>query len=286
MTNTDDKINLLKDKQHVEFWHTSHSVGFLDSFINEGCKPMGKGEGGQKAGFYVFDSYNQAVRRVKTSTDAKYGRSEIAGLKIMPIENDEGLIVGLKVDKKDIKYPDWQFDYECSPKEMTELVYGHVNKGDEFKVKHEKNAKEDSPLFISVKGEQPWEKGSKIIKMSRKRPLSGGSDSGIIEFYSGGIDAQDAYILQQINDHLCKTNPDYLAEYNQRLQDSLSDNKSDALKYCGEKPLKPHKIIQFKANPNDGSLLEENVVYSAGDKQPEKPTLNIADIVASRKQNS
>ena len=72
-----------------QFFHASRDIKFLRSFLREGAKAIGKGVGGQKTGFYVYENKKNTLSHIQFLDRQK---------KILSSKG--GLIVGVKVEEK------------------------------------------------------------------------------------------------------------------------------------------------------------------------------------------
>ena len=188
-----------------EFFHASRDIKFLKSFLHEGAKAIGKGVGGQASGFYVYSNKKLAVEHFNFLKNKK-----------AISDHQEGILVAIKVDEKDLKYPDWQFDYEANPdvigllENFAPMVVNALKK-----IKGIKNAKKTKRFG---RFEIEFQKRGKIISKAIS-PI----DPEITDFTG---------IWQKTFDTLCQ-NPIFRHEYNALLATSTHTCK----KYTGKKPL-------------------------------------------------
>ncbi len=205
-----------------EFFHASRDIKFLKSFLHEGAKAIGKGVGGQASGFYVYNNKKLAIEHFSFLKNKGYIS-----------DNQEGILIGIKVDEKDFKYPDWQFDYEANPEiiglleNFAPLVVSALKK-----IKGIKNAKKTKRFGrFEIEMQQRGKLISKAISPA---------DPEITDFTG---------IWQKTFDLLCQ-NPIFKNEYNALLLSS----KHSCKKYTGKKPLSVSYLAYM--HPQTGKFKE------------------------------
>lgn len=217
---------------YKELFHTSSDTDFLKSFMNDGIKTIGKGEGGQADGFYVFENKDWALSHAVFKSHQKGDEREL--------KNNQGLIIGVKAPTKEFRYPLWQFDYERAP-DLATLMDKYWKEAcmvmaSDFKT---------GPLLLT--GGVPKESGvfHVIYNDGFNRDIS-------IKQNNGG---DDTYIFQHIFDKLCTTNEEFLKEYNHLLLNSPNTAK----KYTGKEKL---PISYISAVSVDGDTVKEETLYT------------------------
>ncbi len=225
----------------ITLWHTSRDVDVLKSFLDEGAKPTGKGLGGQKSGFYVWSKKRSAISHF---TDALY--EDVSG---------EGLIIGTKVKKSEIMYPNWQFDIELAAV-LNPLLFKYINQITKIKdlVYLENGEKRIIPQIATVTTTSKEECNLQCIKAN-------GKPGYFLDGPHTGGDTYHLNVWQALIDELCK-NADFCKDYNRYLQVAATHpTKSFALKYCGKEPLPIDEVshIQKDAEGN----VKETILYTS-----------------------
>jgi len=218
-----------------EFFHASRDIKFLKSFLHEGVKAIGKGVGGQASGFYVYESKKLATKHF----------SFLKNKGIIPNSSLGGILVGIKVDENDLKYPDWQFDYESNP-----AVIGLLNKYAPLvedalnKIKGIKSAKKSKRFG---RFEIEYRQRGKIISKAISP-----ADPEITDFTG---------IWQKTFDDLCKISF-FRKEYNALM----ADDSHTCKKYTGKTPLPVTYLAYMQPLPNGN--FKEIPLYT--DKLPKE----------------
>ncbi len=221
-----------------EFFHASNNIHSLRSFFREGAKAIGQGLGGQKKGFYVFERKTYALSHLYFLEGKKQ------------LNDKGGMIVGIKVNKKDIKYPEWQFDYEglLDVLSLLEKYAASVIKTlPQIKTKDIKILScRKTPRFgrFLVTAEKKGELIQKAISPA---------DLGNTGFIG---------IWQKTFDFLCQHNPSFRKDYD----DLLLDTPLSCKKYTGQSPLPVSYLSYMQLQPN--GELKETVLYT--DEQPKE----------------
>lgn len=199
-------------------FRNASDVQISNGHIPVSCR--GEGAGGQSDGFYVWNN-------MKKSTEY------LGGYKC-----NDAVICKIGVPEKELKYPEWQLDYEA----IGSFNDNDYDKQKEFCTKLAKlfiKYRKDIPNHQQELSELPngfnvlratETKWGAVIKISPSdRPSS---RRGL---YEG--DMLMSGCEQALNDYMCSRSPGYLAEYNSLLKESLSIYNG-ALKYIGDKELK------------------------------------------------
>ena len=216
-----------------EFFHASRDISFLKSFFRDGVKAIGKGVGGQKTGFYVYNNKENALEHIKFLNQKKM------------LGSDGGLIVGIKIEEKDLKYPEWQFDYERNPDILSLL-------------------EDYSPLVIENIKKIRGINGVRKTNRYGRFEIAMERDHQIIKRLASPIDPRTDFtaIWQKTFDQLCK-NPLFKKEYDILLSRSQFSCK----KYTGKKNL-PISFLSYIHPTKDGQY-KETILYT-DEKPPEK----------------
>ena len=221
-----------------EFFHASRDVNFLRSFFREGAKAIGKGVGGQKTGFYVYNSKEEALNHIKFLNNQK-----------KTLHPDGGLIVRVRVDEKDLKYPDWQFDYESNT-EVLPLLQNYASlvtktlltiQVPHLKIHSASKTHRYGRFLIEA------EKDGKMIQKAISP-----ADSYVTDFTA---------IWQKVFDTLCKK-ASIREEYDVLLKESLFSCK----KYVGEKTLPVSSLSYIQ--PTTSGEYKETILYT--DRRPKE----------------
>jgi len=229
--------------KEVCLWHTADSIFSFESFLNNGAQPTGNGYGGQSKGFYVWNQKKYAV--------SHFADFLAEGL------NAETLLVGVKVDRKDIKYPDWQFDLEVS-KEINPLLFKYQDRVAEIK----------GLKCTDAEGKEY------VVDMIEKNPYTT-KDHCLFTFKAGnlgctfgfGDGAEKLYVAQAIIDKMCE-DKDFRDDYNRLLRASVNGPNRSALKYCGKDALFINEVSYIQKKEHTQPV--EHVIYRA-EKASDKP---------------
>jgi len=237
----------------VEFYHVSDDVNSMNDFLNNGARTIGKGVGGQETGFYVWPTRKQAETHI-TFKDT-YGRNK--DFYRSDFSQNGGLLVGVRVPKQSIQYPDWQIDYEG-----TEILIPLFAKyqDDILNTKLFTVQTDDGIKHCSIVGSNPHEEPGRSFKY---RSLNS-NDAGFFFLLSDGGTIYTPYI-QGLCDALCKRNPEFQKDYNILLK-KVSHSGKAALKYTGEEPLSVSYLSLIKGDQK--GKFEETVLYT--DRKPKE----------------
>jgi hypothetical protein len=227
----------------VEFYHISRDVSFMKSFLNDGAKAIGKGAGGQKTGFYVWPTRKLADKHINYLDDesAKEG----------------GLLVGVRIPRALIQYPDWQIDYEADEC-LTPLFAKYHD--DILNLKNFPISDGDKTEQYSVSRAMPY---VPVGAGYCCEPLSFGFELRVKTEGAAGVEQTGR--LQGICDALCQRNENFRKDYNQLLQERIALGKT-ALKYTGEKPLQISHLSLIQGDQK--GKFEETVLYT--DQKPKE----------------
>lgn len=222
-----------------EFFHGSYNIQYLKSFVHNGAQPIGCGEGGQEQGFYVFESKKLAINHLYFLKNNKKRLSD-----------QGGMIVGIKIKEEDLKYPDWQFDYEALA-DVSPLL--------------EKYAASVIKTLLQI------ETQTLKILSARKTPRFGRFEvhykqkGKLIQKMISPVDPGNTGFIgvwQKTFDALCNNNPSFKKDYD----DLLLDSPLACKKYTGFYSL-PISYLSYMQPQPDGSL-KEIVLYT--DEQPKE----------------
>lgn len=239
----------------VEFYHISDDVHFMKDFLDNGAKAIGKGVGGQKTGFYVFPTRKKAEKHI--SFKDTYGRNpEYYG---SDFSKDGGLLVGVRIPKQLIQYPDWEIDYEGN--EVLIPLFAKYQDAilntkdftvqtDDGEIKH-----------YSIVRANPVEEAGRSFKYQN---LNNDRNSGYFHVVSDGGTIYTPYI-QGLCGTLCKNNPEFRKDYNLLLKKVVQSGKA-SLKYTGEKPLTISHLSLIQTDTK--GKFEETVLYT--DQKPKE----------------
>ncbi len=227
----------------VTLWHTTNDADTLKSFLDEGAKPIGTGQGGQTGGFFVWSKKKEAVSHF---TD--YLSEGTTG---------DGLIIGTEVSKKELVYPNWQFDLELAAA-LNPVLFKYKDQITDIKNLEylEDGGKKIIPAFTTLgytrKDNCALRRVERVVNgISLGKKLEGPGDSGIV----------NVNIWQAIIDKMCE-NPDFRKDYNKCLQAAASHpSKNFALKYCGEKPLQIDEV--FHIQKDETGKVTETPLYTS-----------------------
>jgi len=239
----------------VSFYHFSSNLEAKDSFIKEGAKPIGKGVGGQTDGFYCW-----------TKECGIFSR-------LFHLNTSEGLIVCVKENKKNIKYPDWQLDTEGS---MNGLFH-NFEKYDSFLKEnaHHLNIHvpdEASPKLRIITGIR-FRQDNYEYDCYKSAIFEGLSQDGCkiqtqIPLYHSNLDKDrwdggiyTAGLRQILVDYLCQNNPHFQKQYNEHLLKTLEHHSSHAIKHTTNKELPVHSIQ--KITLSDNLDITRKTIYQA-----------------------
>ena len=221
-----------------EFYHASRDINFLRSFLREGAKAIGKGVGGQQNGFYVHNNKKSALEHIKFLNERKKALSP-----------EGGLIVGVKVDEKKMKYPDWQFDYEANT-EVLPLLQNYAP------VVVKTLMTIQLPHLKIYSAHKTNRYGRFLIEAEKEGEIF---QKAISPVDPGTTDFTETW--QKVFDTLCQT-PSIKKEYDTLLKSSLFSCK----KYIGEKAL-PVSFLSYIQPTADGKY-KETILYT--DEKPKE----------------
>ena len=247
--NTKNLTDFLAKNTHASapnkiiLWHTSRNSERLRSYLNEGALPTGKGLGGQKDGFYVWNNKESAISHFNEFL----------------YKNEAGnwLLIGIEVDKDSITYPDWQFDMELS-KELNPLLFKYHDKITAIKNLEYKNTKGEERKITSFSLSRYATKENCLL-----RCWDGDSSTCLAIGDNNGTMCVDMF--QALIDKLCE-DPDFKKEHDKLLQDSIISANRLALKYCGKKTLSIDRA-SFIQKGEKGTSYEETLYTSSLPKE-------------------
>jgi len=215
-----------------EFFHISASADFASDFMNTGARNIGRGQGGQSDGFYVWTNRTAAYKHIVF-------KNRITPLKkTSDFQNAAGLLVGITVPTESIKYPTWQLDLE-SATGLEELWFKHRD----FLNKHAHDlhiplnaAQSDDGKFTHLTGlSYEFCEGDDccpVIWLERQHHTGGfGLKKMRLGYFETTI--QNSGLCQLVTDYLCQNDPAFLRDYNALLQAKLKSPADTALKYTG-----------------------------------------------------
>ncbi len=234
-----------------EFFHASRNIRYLKSFFREGAQAIGMGMGGQDYGFYVFENKKSAKNHMDFLK--KYRN---------PLHPQGGILVGVKVDEKELNYPLWQFDYEAVPDllplldQNKDLVIHALMNTPFEKIKVFDAKKTDRYGRFLIDAEKNGERFQKAISPA---------DPGFTGFIS---------LWQKTFDTLCQ-NPQFKKEYDALLKDSPLAAK----KYTGEDSL-PVSYLSYMQPQKDGHLKE--IVLYTDSKPKEKQSCPFLKVILAQ----
>ena len=219
----------------ITFYHVSTSLDAKESFIKEGAKPIGFGQNGQDNGFYVFSNEQNADRHIVDFLNSNKNHFP------------DTMIVSCKVPISELKYPQWQYDYEM----MTEKLIPKIKEwAGDFIDKNGKNLDIKPPahaVYSDYKIQDfftsKYSIHAKIISQNSKSIV--------------GLTSRDHSFPQLLIHWLCKECPGFKEKYNEQMQLSAQKNRG-VFKYCGEKPLTVHKI-QHAHCDNNGNIDKQTI---------------------------
>lgn len=216
-----------------------------DATIVNGKIPVscrGEGAGGQSDGFYIWNNKEKTVDYLK-------------GYKC-----ENPVICEIEVSANDIKYPDWQLDYEA---------LGVIPDRDEEKQRTLRNKL--AGLFSKHLPEVPnykddlrqAEKGFEVRIIKENKwgtaiKVAPNGSSSLIGLYEGNLSVSGCE--QTLNDYMCKHSAGYRKEYNELMKESLSCFNG-ALKYTGKHELNVSALYDEKGEHNlqlEAQLLGKN----------------------------
>ncbi len=242
-----DRVDILSDK--IYLYHGFRRISDVPEIDNGSIAYKGEGAGGQGEGFYFF------VNKEKTQSYLGEYYHSCADLN-SHMTNLSAVIVQTEISADDMKYPDWQFDYEAvnNDEDSSVLSDGLKNlfvrylpevsdiKKDlgEVRVRAsaEKLSEQVKSLVFADVQETPHKNVFRILVNGR--PL----------YDKMGLLAMD--VMQKVNDYMCEHCPAYREEYNQLLRQALTCSKNSALKYTGDKKLKVSAVFDITGASRQG----------------------------------
>ena len=111
-----ERLGKNQTEEMVMLYHAFPGLTSFQSFFREGGQAIGHGYGGQSKGLYVWTNEEEAVNYLKSCL------SDATGVLL----EFQGMIIGIRVPKSSIAYPDWQPDMEnIFPIHQLCVKYGH-----------------------------------------------------------------------------------------------------------------------------------------------------------------
>ncbi len=208
----------------LSFYHGTRSTDIsatLHSFAG-GAKPTGRGQGGQKSGFYVFNTPQLARHHA---------------VKFME-QPGEPVMVCVECDFDSKK---WDIDYEANAPHVMELIGQHASLlysivGDQLPYMDDTGAEQTFLVKRVFEGgvlvcPYPGRTATRCYRYDSPKESSEGM-------------VRDANILQGITDRLCALSPEFAAAKVELLQ-RLATESGHAIKYIGAEPLPVKSIERF-----------------------------------------
>lgn len=254
-------------------WHISDNTSSLTSFLREGAKSVGIGEGGQQNGFYVWSDKVTALKHAKAMLNGMFTNKPI---------KETALLIGVPVNKKDIQYPAWQLDLEAT-KGLFDLwcQYG------DFLNKHAQNI--SIPVHSSSR---EWKDIETITKISYEKIIKKEPNiyEEFIHFHLKRKDGRethkimwedidngaDTFKAEAITRYLCENNPLFLNKYNALLEHIAYTGETASLKYTGKQPLKVDNISLLKKEKDE--TIKEYPLHI----EKENPEMTICPLTKKR----
>ena len=224
----------------ITLWHTASDIVALESFIDEGAQAIGVGRGGQTDGFFVWNK-------------KKYASSHFAYFLGKNIEL-ESLLIGCDIAKKDLTYPEWQFDVEVT-KELNPLLFKYKDEISAIKDLRYKDAKGKEQVVSSFIV-SPFATENECYFVCER-----GQSSSCLNIGDNGLKGVDMF--QALIDKMCQ-NQDFRNDYNKLLRKCVTGEERIALKYCGKKPLTVNEVI-FIQKKEHGKAVEHTIYKSYSD---------------------
>ncbi|NCB49282.1 MAG: hypothetical protein EOM53_01190 [Alphaproteobacteria bacterium] len=189
--------------ESFEFFHATKERECLKSFLRQGAKVWKPGLYDREAGFFVMSKKDRAIEIFRQR---------------------EAFIIGVKVPKKEVKYPLWQFDFECARPLVKKLFERYFEEVENIKyVYQDRNERHHIVHF-------------------KKRDNALELEDHHGQYISYGNVESETIALLDMSHRLCKRNEEFLADYNALLQEVMKGEKEFtkegvAVKYTGKKPL-------------------------------------------------
>lgn len=176
--------------------------------------------GGQSNGYYFFTNVQATQNHIKDMQDTWEHNPE-----------KHAYIAECKIDYKDIKYPDWQLDYEAMQDFLFDMILDVVKNNninfDDIKI----TTNDNKTLQLSVNG-----------KFSRLKEFTPNSHSGIVE---------------RISDFLYHANKDFQKKYDDLLKETFLGNGENQNLYA-VKTKNRQKITNITKIENKQNIQPEN----------------------------
>ena len=235
--------------EHTFLYHgfrNDADVQIVDGNIPTSCR--GTGAGGQKSGFYVWNNVAKTAEYL--------GFCRLA---------QNGVICQIQTPLKQIKYPDWQFDYE-SLGVLDDTGYVKHNalrqKMADMLEKYQAECPnlaadmQNAPEGFSLLGIVHNKNGARVLVSPNATP------NLRTALYEGNV--QLSGCEQTLNDYMCAHSAAYRQEYDRLLLEALECH-GVALKYVGAEKLKVHDV--FNADGKVDNDLRRK--YLPDEKAPE-----------------
>lgn len=212
----------------------SEDVRIENANIPVSCR--GEGAGGQSDGFYVWNNLEKA-------------KEYLGGYKC-----DNPVICKIKVPEDEVKYPQWQIDYEALGN-FTDTDYE----------KQKQMCTKLAKLFVKYKAELPascnykedlknlGENGFELLFANETKYgavrilIEPNKSNSRLALYEGNLLYSGCE--QALTDYMCTHSDGYLKEYNELLKEGLSCHNV-AFKYVGSKELEVVDIYDGLGNKN------------------------------------
>lgn len=235
--------------EHIFLYHGFRNAAdaqIVDGYIPETCR--GTGAGGQKSGFYVWNN------AAKTAEYLGFCRSA-----------QDGVICQIQTPLKQIKYPDWQFDYEslgtlddtgyvkhnALRQKMADLLEKYLEKCPNLTTDMQK-----APEGFILLGIAHNKNGARVQISPNATP------NLRTALYEGNV--QLSGCEQALSDYMCAHSSGYRLEYDRLLLEAL-DCHGVALKYVGAEKLKVYDV--FDADGKVDNALRRK--YLPNERAPE-----------------
>ena len=249
-----------KPGDKVVLWHLSSDRQALKSFLDNGAKPIGIGQGGQTGGFFVWNTKENALSHFKDF--------------LFKDKAAEALLIGVCVDKKAVAYPVWQFDLEIA-KALNSLFFKYKDQIQSIKNLSYRDAQGELKTIAAIKPTihmTEKECAFQFKENHRVFSLAVGNDNGL-----RGVD-----IFQAIVDTMCR-NPIFKKDYDALLLRSITTADRVAVKYCGQKALPVDEVFYIRKDENNIDM-EQQVYTSSLEK--EKQVCPFLTAALSRRRNA
>ena len=192
MNTTTEKLKSATDKIKPKSVTLYHIITPIDDATFNQIKQSGyfnpskNALGGQSNGYYFFTNRQAAEHHIETMQDTWENNPE-----------KHAYLAECKIDFSDVKYPDWQLDYEATQDFLFDMILDAAKNNtisfDNIKI----SAIDNKTMQLSVNG-----------KFSRIRNFNPNSHSGIVE---------------RVSEFLYQNNKDFRRKYDDLLNEALCD---------------------------------------------------------------